>query len=204
MLTVELLNARDEGDSVVRTWQMDLVEKDGAIRARTLRSYRRRFVDGKRAVLFFEDPETVKGTALLTFDYDDATRPDDQWFYLPALRKSRRVAQADRLRLLEILRTVGHHPDVGVSALDQGDHVFAVVGVARVARTAYPDPTATEGDWSAVDLEPVKPLRTPVTLAQLKSDPITRDLLLIRNSRLSVTPVPEPAYRHILKLGGEG
>ncbi len=79
---------------------------------------------------------------------------------------------------------------------------LAVVGIARVARTAYPDPTATEGDWSAVDLEPVKPLAKLVTLAQLKTDPATRDMLLVRNSRLSVTPVPEPAYRHILELGG--
>jgi hypothetical protein len=95
---VRRVNARDEGESVSRTWGMELVEKDGTIRARTLRSYRRRFADEKRAVLFFEDPPTVKGTALLTFDYADAARPDDQWFYLPALRKSRRVALAERGR----------------------------------------------------------------------------------------------------------
>lgn len=95
---VRRVNARDEGESVSRTWTMELVEKDGTIRERTLRSYRRRFGDEKRAVLFFEDPPTIKGTALLTFDYADATRPDDQWFYLPALRKSRRVALAERGR----------------------------------------------------------------------------------------------------------
>ena len=95
---VRRVNARDEGESVSRTWAMDLVEKDGTIRARTLRSYRRRFGEDERAVLFFEDPPTVKGTALLTFDYADPTRPDDQWFYLPALRKSRRVALAERGR----------------------------------------------------------------------------------------------------------
>ena len=79
----------------------------------------------------------------------------------------------------------------------------AVVGIARVKRTAYPDPTAEEGDWSAVDLQPVKTLRAAVTLDQLKSDPLTRDMPLLRNSRLSVTPVSEPAYRQVLRLAGE-
>ncbi len=95
---VRRVNARDEGESVVRTWTMELVEKDGSTRARTLRSYRRRFGDEKRSVLFFEEPPNVKGTALLTFDYADPARADDQWLYLPALRKSRRVALSDRGR----------------------------------------------------------------------------------------------------------
>ena len=92
------VNARDEGESVARTWTMELIEKDGSTRARTLRSYRRRFGDEKRSVLFFEDPPNLKGTALLTFDYAAPARPDDQWLYLPALRKSRRVALSDRGR----------------------------------------------------------------------------------------------------------
>ncbi len=95
---VQRVNARDEGDSVTRTWVMDLIEKDGSARTRTLRSFRRRFGDERRSVLFFEEPPNVKGTALLTWDYDDPARPDDQWLYLPALRKSRRVAIADRGR----------------------------------------------------------------------------------------------------------
>jgi outer membrane lipoprotein-sorting protein len=95
---VQRVNARDEGEAVTRTWIMELVEKDGSSRSRTLRSYRRRFGDARRSVLFFEEPPNVKGTALLTFDYDDPAQPDDQWLYLPALRKSRRVALADRGR----------------------------------------------------------------------------------------------------------
>ena len=95
---VERVNARDEGESVTRTWVMDLVEKDGSTRSRTLRSYRRRFGTEKRSFLVFEDPPNVKGTALLTWDYLDPQRPDDQWLYLPALRKSRRVALSDRGR----------------------------------------------------------------------------------------------------------
>jgi len=77
-----------------------------------------------------------------------------------------------------------------------------VVGCARVKREAYPDPTANEGDWSAVDLVPFKPLARAVTLEQLKSDPATREILLIKNSRLSVMPIPEPAFRRIAELGG--
>jgi predicted RNA-binding protein with PUA-like domain len=76
-----------------------------------------------------------------------------------------------------------------------------IVGIARVTREAYPDPTATDGDWSAVDLEPWKPLNKPVTLVQLKADPETADLPLIRQSRLSVMPLTKENVRHILDLG---
>jgi len=77
----------------------------------------------------------------------------------------------------------------------------AVVGVARVKRVAYPDPTATEGDWSCVDLEPVKALVEPVSLAVLKADLLTAGMGLIRQSRLSVTPLLPGEFRRILQLG---
>jgi predicted RNA-binding protein with PUA-like domain len=77
-----------------------------------------------------------------------------------------------------------------------------IVGLAKVAKAAYPDPTATEGDWSAVDLKPVKALARPVGLATIKSDPALKDLALLRQSRLSVTPLTEPEYRRLLELGG--
>lgn len=76
-----------------------------------------------------------------------------------------------------------------------------VVGCASVAREAYPDPTATEGDWSCVDLIPHRPLAQPVTLDQLKADAQTQDLLLIRHTRLSVMPVSATAFRRIAELG---
>ncbi|MFM8877927.1 MAG: EVE domain-containing protein [Verrucomicrobiota bacterium] len=75
-----------------------------------------------------------------------------------------------------------------------------VVGIAQVVREAYPDPTATEGDWSVVDLAPLRPLKRPVDLAVLKSDPITRDMPLIRQSRLSVMPIEPTVFRRILEL----
>ena len=75
-----------------------------------------------------------------------------------------------------------------------------VVGLARVEKEAYPDPTATEGDWSAVDLSPVKPLRKPVTLAAVKVDQTLRTMPLVRQSRLSVSPVTEAQFKRLLEL----
>jgi len=75
-----------------------------------------------------------------------------------------------------------------------------VVGIARVQKEAYSDPTAKEGDWSCVDLVPVKPLRKPVSLAVIKSDKALRQLPLVRQSRLSVTPVSAEEFRRLLKL----
>jgi predicted RNA-binding protein with PUA-like domain len=75
-----------------------------------------------------------------------------------------------------------------------------IVGIARVLREAYADATATEGDWSAVDLVPVKPLARPVTLAQIKSDALLRGMALVRQSRLSVMPVTEAEFARVLEL----
>ena len=77
----------------------------------------------------------------------------------------------------------------------------AVVGIAKVKRAAYPDPTATEGDWSAVDLVPIRALARPVTLAEIKKTRSLQRLPLIRQSRLSVMPVPAPDFRTIVKMG---
>ena len=73
-------------------------------------------------------------------------------------------------------------------AMRKGDAVLfyhsvsdkAVVGIAGVTRAAFPDPTAKEGDWSAVELKPVKPVRTPVTLEQIKAEPKLRSIALLR------------------------
>ncbi|MBI3882153.1 MAG: EVE domain-containing protein [Verrucomicrobia bacterium] len=77
-----------------------------------------------------------------------------------------------------------------------------VVGLAQVAREAYADPTAKEGDWSCVGLAPVKPLARPVTLDQLKADRLLREMPLLKQSRLSVTPVTEEQFGRIMELGG--
>jgi predicted RNA-binding protein with PUA-like domain len=78
----------------------------------------------------------------------------------------------------------------------------AVVGIAKVMRTAYPDPTAKEGDWSTVDLAAVKPLARPVTLREIKGNSRLRGIPLIRQSRLSVMPLAEPEFREIVDMAG--
>ena len=75
-----------------------------------------------------------------------------------------------------------------------------VVGVARVDKEAYADPTAKEGDWSCVDLVPVKPLMKPVTLDQIKSDKILAEMPLVRLSRISVTSLNEAQFKRLLAL----
>ncbi len=76
-----------------------------------------------------------------------------------------------------------------------------VVGIARVAKTAYPDPTADEGDWSSVDLVPVRALANPVSLDSIKADKKLKAIPLVKQSRLSVMPLSKPEFDQILKLG---
>jgi len=78
----------------------------------------------------------------------------------------------------------------------------AVIGTADIIREAYPDPTATEGDWSAVDLAPEKALPQPVTLEEIKRNPKLKNMALIRLSRLSVQPVTKVEFEEILRMGG--
>jgi predicted RNA-binding protein with PUA-like domain len=94
-------------------------------------------------------------------------------------------------------------------AMQKGDPVFyyhsvtdkQVVGLARVEREAYPDPTAKEGDWSAVDLAPVRPFARPVSLDVMKADAVLKHILLVRHSRLSVSPLDETQFKRLLALG---
>jgi predicted RNA-binding protein with PUA-like domain len=92
--------------------------------------------------------------------------------------------------------------------MQKGDEVLfyhsgedkAVVGIAKVVRTAYPDPTAKEGDWSTVDLAALKPLRHPVTLREIKSNPRLKNIQLVRQSRLSVMPLAEAEFCEIVRM----
>lgn len=93
-------------------------------------------------------------------------------------------------------------------AMRKGDRVLyyhsvvgkEVVGIAEVAREAYPDPTATEGDWSCVDLVPVKALSHPIGLEDIKANGNLRNLALLKQSRLSVLPLSKEEFREILAM----
>jgi predicted RNA-binding protein with PUA-like domain len=76
----------------------------------------------------------------------------------------------------------------------------AVVGIAKVIGTAYRDPTSKEEDWSAIDLAPIKPLRRPVTLREIKANTRLKQIPLVRQSRLSVMPLAEAEFRDIIKM----
>ena len=100
---------------------------------------------------------------------------------------------------------------LNLRAMKKGDPVFyyhsvtgkEIVGLARVSKEAYPDPTATEGDWSCVDLVPDKSLKKPVSLETLKSDNILKEMKLVKQSRLSVSPVTKEQFDRIIKLSGK-
>lgn len=76
-----------------------------------------------------------------------------------------------------------------------------VVGIAEVAKAAYPDPTGDDPQWVAVDIKPVKPLKEPVSLASMREHPKLGNLLLIRQSRLSVMPVTQEEFDTIVGMG---
>jgi predicted RNA-binding protein with PUA-like domain len=92
--------------------------------------------------------------------------------------------------------------------MKSGDRVFfyhsgeekSVVGLAHVEKEFYPDATADEGDWSCVDLVAEKALARPVTLAEIKADKILKEMVLAKQSRLSVSPVTKAQFERLLKL----
>lgn len=97
---------------------------------------------------------------------------------------------------------------LNLRAMKKGDLVFfyhsgdekSVVGIARVEKEFYPDPTADEGDWSCVGLAAVKPVAKPVSLAQIKGDKILRETKLVKQGRLSVSPLTKAEFEQMLKL----
>lgn len=93
---MEQVNLVDEGIQVSRKLSMTMTDKRGKVRQRETLGYRKYFGDEKRTVLFYLSPKNVKDTGFLTYDYPDENIDDDQWLYLPALRKARRISASDR------------------------------------------------------------------------------------------------------------
>ncbi len=87
---------KNEGVSMSRKLTMELKDKRGKIRLRETISLRKYFGKEKRLAIFYQTPKSVQGTAFLTYDYPDVSVDDDQWLYMPALRKTRRISAANR------------------------------------------------------------------------------------------------------------
>jgi predicted RNA-binding protein with PUA-like domain len=97
-----------------------------------------------------------------------------------------------------------------LKAMKKGDQVFfyhsneglEIVGICEIAKEYYPDHTDETGRFGMVDVKPVRPLKTPVTLAAIKAEPDLADIALIRQSRLSVMPITTQQWKLICKMGG--
>jgi predicted RNA-binding protein with PUA-like domain len=96
-----------------------------------------------------------------------------------------------------------------LKAMKKGDEVFfyhsneglEIVGIAKVAKEAYQDPTTEDPNWVVVDFKPVKKLKKPVTLSTIKADPRLEKIALVRLGRLSVCPITDEEWDIILELG---
>ncbi|MEK7688539.1 MAG: EVE domain-containing protein [Pseudomonadota bacterium] len=97
---------------------------------------------------------------------------------------------------------------INLKAMKPGDRCFfyhsnegkMIVGIAEVAKAAYPDPTDKDGKAVTVDVKAVEPVKKPVTLAAIKADPRLKDFGLVRQSRLSVVPVSDAQWALIIKM----
>jgi len=87
---------RDDGDNRITTMEMILIDKKGNERIRSIRTHRKDKGKDTLQLAFFLHPPDVRNTGFLTYDYDDPDRDDDQWLYLPALKKSKRIASTDK------------------------------------------------------------------------------------------------------------
>ena len=99
---------------------------------------------------------------------------------------------------------------LNLRAMKAGDEAFfyhsnigkEIVGICRISREAYPDPTDESGQWVAVSVQPVRKLANPVTLAAMKAEPALAGFQLIRQSRLSVVPVRDEEWAQVLGMAG--
>lgn len=93
---MQRVDDRDDGDNGSSEMEMVLIDKSGHERSRKIRSFTKDKGEDKMRIMFFLEPADVKDTGFLTYDYDDPKKDDDQWLYLPALRKTKRIASSDK------------------------------------------------------------------------------------------------------------
>lgn len=90
------VDERDQGDKSISTMEMILIDKHGNRRVRKMKNFSMDKGDDTQSVIFFLSPADVRNTAFLTYDYRDSNKDDDQWLYLPALKKTKRIATSDK------------------------------------------------------------------------------------------------------------
>lgn len=93
---MEKVRDRDDGDRSTSEMEMILIDKKGKNRVRKLKTYGRKQDKDTQSLMFFLSPADVRNTGFLTYDYDESGKDDDQWLYLPALRKTKRIAAGDK------------------------------------------------------------------------------------------------------------
>jgi len=93
---VQKVDTRDDGDNIISNMSMVLIDKANKQRVRSMRTFTKDFGVDTHKTIFFLAPSDVKNTAFLTYDYDDDNKDDDQWLYLPALKKTKRIASTDK------------------------------------------------------------------------------------------------------------
>ncbi len=93
---MQAVDDRDDGDNRTADMKMVLIDKNGDERVRSIHSFDKDKGEDKQRIMFFLSPADVKDTGFLTYDYDAYDKDDDQWLYLPALRKSKRIASSDK------------------------------------------------------------------------------------------------------------
>ncbi len=87
---------RDDGKSLIEDMTMTLIDKNGNKRVRSIKTFEKDFGEDEHRIMFFKTPADVKDTAFLTYDYEDPNKDDDQWLYLPALKKVKRIPTSDK------------------------------------------------------------------------------------------------------------
>lgn len=122
-----------------------------------------------------------------TYSWDDLVK--DGWTYWDGVRNYQ--ARNNLKEMKKGDQILYYHSNVGLE----------IVGVAKVVKEHYQDPTTSDDRWVVVDIQPVKPLNNPVTLSDIKSEPRLKNMPLIKHSRLSVMPVTKKEFDLILKMG---
>ena len=128
---VKKLNERDDGVSLARTMTIEMTDKRGKTRKQITRTFRKYFGEEKRSAIFYVEPANIKDTAFLTYDYPAEAQEDDQWLYIPELRRVRRISASNRGDYY--LGTDFTYEDMKLDTrLSESDYTWTTTGQAEI------------------------------------------------------------------------